>query len=159
MSIILAERVLALLLSFPPCWAERDDPERVVHLAIEARAIANVSRSVDDAAGLTSVLNAESAGCWSVATGLKHGGAGYGPFQLEAGSRRSPPFVGDNEVDLTHAAGEALWLWRHSWRCGHEPAARFRAFAGLPCKSTWPGAGKRARVYRYAVWQLSKEYS
>ena len=146
--------ILSVLLAFPPCYPERHDPDRIVRLGVLAEAIGRVSESLDDAAGLVTILEAESAGCWSVATGSRHGGNGWGPWQLEPGSRRVPPFFGEQLSDLTHAAGEALWLWRHSYRCGPALSSRFESYAGLPCIA-WRGAAKRVANYRWVYWRLA----
>ena len=146
--------ITALLLSRPPCYAERNDPDRVAHVTLQAEAIAAVSRTIDDAAALASIGDHEGRWCWSVAIGHKKGGPGEGPWQLEPGSHRSRPFSGNDLASLSHAAGEALWLWRHSWQCGPSAEARFRAYAGLPCDSKWSGAASRSRLYYWSLWRL-----
>ena len=151
---ILFPRILQLLLSLPPCWVERADPDRIAHLTIEAQAIAAVSVTADDAAGLVAILEAESAGCWSVATGTRRGGEGQGPWQLEPNSNREPPFFGDTVEPLTHAAGEALWIWKKSRRCGKDLGARFGYYAGLGCRA-WSGSAKRVKRYQWARNRLA----
>lgn len=152
---MIAGPLIAFALSLPPCYAERSDPQRVAHVTLIAEAVAAVAETPADAVGLLTIAVHESALCWSVATGKKHGGDGWGPWQLETGSRRQKPFIGDDLPSLTHAAGEALWLWRHSWQCGVTPAGRFTAYAGLPCTFAggghWDGAYRRARFYGWAL--------
>src|SRR4051812_39014835 len=125
-----AAAITALLLELSTCYAERNDPARVEHLTLQAEAIAAVSASPDEAAALVAIAKHEGNFCWSVATGRIKGGPGEGPWQLEPGSHRKRPYSGSDLPSLSHAAGEALWLWRHSWQCGPSPAARFRAYAG-----------------------------
>lgn len=99
----------------------------------------------------------ESGLCFRVHSGARRGGQGRGLWQLEPGSNRVPPFTGLSLEDTSHAAGEALWLWRHA-RCGRRPglAARFAAYAGLGCGRTWAGAAPRARFMTWAVSELTK---
>lgn len=149
---MIAAPIFALLLSLHPCYAEPPDPAR---LELIANAIAAVSSTVDDAAGLIAIGTFESSWCKSVHSGAKRGGHGIGLWQLEPGSRRLPPFAGLSLEDTTHAAGEALWLWRRSYACGSTPVARFSSYAGLPCQLAWLGAGKRARLFRFASWKLT----
>lgn len=134
---------LALLLSLAPCWAERKDPARVEHVALIAEAVDSVTEDQRERAALVTIAKFESGLCWSVASGRVHGGDGEGPWQIEPGSRRQKPYSGTDLKSLSHAAGEALWLWRHSWQCGPALESRFRAYAGLPCSSTWSGAHAR----------------
>lgn len=136
--------ILALLLSFPQCYGEPRDTAR---LELIAAAIAQVSATPDDAAGLLTIGTHESAWCESVHSGRRRGGHGVGLWQIEPGSRRAPPFAGLTLEETTHAAGEALWLWRHSYGCGRTLEARYRAYAGLPCGSSWAGARSRARMH------------
>lgn len=81
--------VLSVLAALPPCYPERDDPNRLAHLGT-----------------------------------------------------------------LTHAAGQALWLWRHSYGCGASLTGRVESYAGLGCVA-WLGAGKRARMYRWTSWRIA----
>lgn len=138
---IAAAAVLRVLLALPVCYGEEPDPERMV---VIAESIAAVSTTRDDAAGLLAIGTAESAWCESVHAGRKRGGLGVGLWQLEPGSNRRPPFAGVSLDATTHAAGEALWLWRHT--------TRFGAYAGLGCRS-WSGARRRAGLY---VWFLGR---
>lgn len=151
-----AAAIIGLLLSRPPCYIERNDPDRVAHVTLQAEAIAAVAATAEEAAALASIGDHEGRWCWDVATGKRKGGPGEGPWQLEPGSHRPRPYSGADVASLSHAASQALWLWRHSWQCGPSAAARFRAYAGLPCDSKWDGAAKRARFYYWALWQLKK---
>lgn len=150
---IAAWPVIAFLLLQPPCYGEPADPERLVTIG---QAVAAVSDTRDDAAGLVTIAVHESALCRSVHSGARRGGPGVGLWQLEPGSHRQPPFAGLSLADTTHAAGEALWLWHHSHQCGHGLRARFAAYAGLPCGSKWAGAASRARFYGYVRWALAQ---
>lgn len=147
---------LAILLAFAPCYLERSDPDRLAHVAIQAEAMVAVAESSDDIAGLITIAEHEGRLCWSVATGAVHGGNGWGPWQIEAGSRRPGPYFGSDLPSLTHAAGEALWLWRHSYHCGHSLEARYRAYAGLQCQSMWAGANSRARMHRWVLASIAR---
>src|SRR4051812_43496546 len=102
--------VLALIASITTCWAERDDPARLFHLAVQAEAIAAVADTPAEAAALVTIAKHEGDFCWSVATGARKGGPGEGPWQLEPGSHRTRPYSGFDVASLSHAAGEALWL-------------------------------------------------
>jgi hypothetical protein len=84
------------------------------------------------------------------------GSSGAGPWQIEPGSNRPPPYAGESLPELTHAARQALWLWRHSWQCGHSPEARFRAYAGTSCSSAWAGAHARTQVLFFATSYLKR---
>jgi hypothetical protein len=145
---------LALLLAVPTCWSERDDPLRAERLAVIAEAIDGATGLQHERAALVTIGMHESSFCWSVASGRVRGGSGTGPWQIEPGSRRKPPFAGTDAASLGHAASQALWLWRHSWQCGRGAADRFRAYAGLSCGSKWAGAAQRARFYGWAVGRL-----
>lgn len=150
---IAAAAILRVLLALPVCQGERQDPER---MAIIAAAISSVSNTRDDAAGLLAIGTAESAWCESVHSGLRHGWSGVGLWQLEPGSHRRPPFAGLSIEDTTHAAGEALWMWRHSYTCGPSLVDRFKVYGGRPCAVAWLGGGARARLYRWIYWSLSE---
>jgi hypothetical protein len=152
---MIAAPLIAFALSLPPCYAERQDPQRPAHVTLIAEAVAAASDTPEDAAGLFTIGYHESSLCWSVATGAKHGGDGWGPWQLEPGSRRQKPFIGEDLPALSHAAGEALWLWHHSRQCGSGLPARFTAYAGLRCGTKWSGASRRARFYSFAVMDLA----
>lgn len=143
--------IIALLLSLPTCSGETQQIDR---LALVGQAIASVSTTIDDAAGLITIGTFESAWCASVHAGRQRGGSGLGLWQIEPGSNRLPPFAGLSLAATTHAAGEALWLWHHSRQCGTWPAARFRAYAGAPCGATWTGAARRAAFYGWASQKL-----
>lgn len=147
---------LALLLSLAPCWAERKDPHRVEHVALIAEAVDSVTDDHRERAALVTIAKFESGLCWSVASGRVHGGDGEGPWQIEPGSHRPGPYSGTTQQALTHAAGEALWLWRHSWQCGPSAESRFRAYAGLPCSSPWLGAGARTGFFFFATNRLQQ---
>jgi hypothetical protein len=142
----------AFLLSLPQCFAERADPARVEHVALLAEAIDQATEKPAERAALATIAYYESGLCWAVATGKVRGG--QGPWQIEPGSHRPGPYVGSSLPELTHAARQALWLWRHSWQCGPSPRARFRAYAGLECSSSWTGARVRERLYFFASNQL-----
>lgn len=146
---VAAYAIHAALLALTPCWADRDDSRKAGQLETIAVAIATVASTVDDAAGLIAIANSESKFSLRVHAGLT-GGRGRGLWQLELGSRRKPPFVGLSLADTTHAAGEALWMWRHSWQCGRTLAARFTAYAGRECDTVWPTLHERVNTYYYA---------
>jgi hypothetical protein len=145
------EAILAILLSLPPCFGEPSDVER---MAIIASAIAAVSRNVEDAAGLLTIGTFESAWCRDVHSGARRGGAGEGLWQIEPGSRRQKPYSGVDLKSTCHAAGQALWLWRHSWQCGPASESRFKAYAGVACGKPWAGAARRGKLFRWLVWRL-----
>jgi hypothetical protein len=146
--------VFRVLLLLAQCFGEPRDPER---MAAIAQAIALVSETRDDAAGLLAIGTAESAWCESVHSGQRRGWSGVGLWQLEPGSHRHPPFAGLSLADTTHAAGEALWLWRHSYTCGGALVDRFKVYGGRPCAVAWLGGGARARLYRWISWRLEAE--
>ena len=150
---------LALLLSLPPCYAERNDPARVEHVTMIASAIdAAAPERERDRAALVTIAWFESALCWSVATGKVKGGDGAGPWQIEPGSHRPGPYVGDSLPALTHAARQAEWLWTHSWQCGPSARARFVAYAGLDCARgrQWLGAARREQFLFFATNRLQQ---
>jgi len=149
-----AAAVLAVLLQLPPCYAERNDPLRPAHLGILAEAIEAATPELPEQAALITILEFESAGCWSVASGRRRGGRGVGPWQIEGGSNRTPPFAGVTLEPLAHAATQALWLWRHSWQCGGSLTARFTAYAGVRCSTLWRGARARAHMLPQVQWAL-----
>lgn len=136
--------ILAALLSLPPCYGEPRDTAR---LELIARAIAEASSTVDDAAGLLTIGYHESSYCEAVHSGKRKGGHGVGLWQIEPGSRRVPPFAGLSYEETRHAAVQALWLWRRSRQCGNEPARRFASYAGILCDSNWPGSAPRVRLF------------
>lgn len=144
--------VLAVLLTIPICASEPPDPDR---LEVIAKAIATVAINTPEAAALLTIGQAESAWCRSVQAGARRGGQGRGLWQIEPGSHRAPPFAGLSLEDTTHAAGEALWLWRHSFSCGGDMVSRFRVYAGAGCDSPWQGAVARARLFRWISWRMS----
>lgn len=144
--------VLRVLLSLPICAHEAPDPRR---LEVIATAIADVSRDGADAAALLTIGQSESAWCRTVHAGSRRGGAGLGLWQIEPGSHRVPPFAGLSIADTTHAAEQALWLWRHSFSCGSDTASRFRVYAGAGCDSPWQGAAARSRLFRWITWRLA----
>lgn len=131
----------------------------VARLTVIAHAIASVSESVDDAAGLLAIGDAESRWCERVHAGRARGGDGVGLWQLERGSHRAPPFAGLCVADTVHAAGEALWIWRHSYQCGGALSSRFESYAGLRCDVAWRGAARRVAFYTWATWRLTGEIS
>lgn len=145
--------VLRVVLALPQCYGEPRDVDR---LEVIARAVAAVSDTRDDAAGLLVIAESESALCKTVHSGQRHGWAGVGLWELEPASHRHPPFAGLSLEATTHAAREALWMWRHSWQCGPELVSRFKAYGGRPCPVAWLGGGARARLYRWIFWELSE---
>lgn len=146
--------VLLVLARLPLCHR---DPPTFERLSVIAAAIATVSDTTDDAAALLTIGQHESAWCLDVHDGRARGWGAMGLWQIERGSRRVPPFFGTSLDDTTHAAGEALWLWRHSWQCGRSAAARFRAYGSAPCGSSWPGAESRARMFATLSWRLASQ--
>lgn len=146
---IAAAPVLRVLLALPTCFGEQPDTARLETIAV---AVATVSDTRDDAAGLLAIGTAESRWCASVHSGERQGWSGIGLWQLEPGSHRHPPFAGVSTEATTHAAGEALWLWRHSYSYGPSLESRFTVYGGQ--RHGWTGATKRARLYRWISWKL-----
>jgi len=151
--VIPSAKVVAVLLSLHTCAREPHTPAYVARLTMVGESIAVVSDAPDDAAGLLSIWYYEGAGCEDVHAGTVKGGDGLGPWQIEPGSHRVPPFAGLSREATTHAAGEALWLWRHTRRCG-SLERRFGAYAGLGCRS-WSGAAKRANLFAWLLPRVS----
>lgn len=157
---VLTETVLAVLLSLPVCYADRDDPRKPEQLATVAQAItavANASKNpIDKAAKLVTLFRWEGVGCLAVHSGA-HGGRGRGLYQLEGQGRRYPgPFVGldfESTLNATRVAGSVL---DHSFQCGSRPADVFTAYGARPCGSTWKTLRERVQTYRWATWRLSK---
>ncbi len=152
--VIAFSTILSVLLSMPVCYGEAQDDERVERLANIAYAISYVSETRDDAAGLLTIGTAESGWCEDVHAGIRRGWAGVGLWQLEPASRRTPPFSGTDLDSTIHAAGEALWLWRHSFQYGRDPAARFRAYGAQA--ATWGGGKPRANLFWSIYQKLGK---
>jgi hypothetical protein len=151
--------LLPLLLSLPVCVYDRSvDPElKASQLMIVADAIEAVTDDPEEQAALVTIAWFESRLCLHVHSGAVRGGQGRGLWQIEPGSNRVPPFVGLGPDATEHAAGQALWLWKHA-RCGRRPglAARFGAYAGLGCGRLWAGAAPRARFMGWALSELAK---
>lgn len=145
LSTALAAKVLSLILSLPTCYRETPQPDR---LAVIAESISTVSNTPAEAAALVTIAYHESAFCESVHSGRRKGGPGEGLWQIEPGSHRPRPYSGTGRAETEHAAGEALWLWRHTAGCA-TVSKRFGAYAGLGCR-TWPGATRRERFYWWA---------
>lgn len=143
--------VLGILLQLPICYSERSDPMLLPHLQIQAAAIEQAAATPEDKAALIAIGYSESRFCWSVANGSRSGGYGQGPWQIEPGSNRAPPFKGVTVETLAHAAAEALWLWHHS-QCSSMPL-RFAHYAGLGC-SPWSQGISRAGLYTYVYGRL-----
>jgi len=144
--------ILTILLQLPICYGEEKDISR---LEVISKAIGNNCNTLNDAAALITIGTFESAWCADVGSGKKKGGNGLGYWQIEPASNRVKPFVGITLEDITHAAGEALWIWHHSFQCGSSISSRFTAYAGLKCIK-WSGANKRVKFYNWAYWQLNK---
>jgi hypothetical protein len=142
-------KVLRILSALRPCYGEIPDHDHLVDVAV---AIATVAETKDDAIGLITIGDAESKFCKRVHSGEVRGGPGEGIWQLEPGSHRKPPYSGLSADATIHAAGEALWLWRHSYSCGSSLTARFRVYGGVPCEAAWAGAKKRADLYVWISW-------
>lgn len=138
--------LLPLLLSLPVCVADRKEPElKRAQLETVAMAIEAATPRVDERAALVTIAWFESRLCRAVHAGSKRGGSGLGLWQIEPGSNRHAPFAGLDEDATEHAAGEALWVWRHAGPCAVSLPARFRWYAGLGCRpSSWTGDGPRA---------------
>ncbi len=147
---MIAEQVLAALLSLAPCYADRNAPEgaKATQLAYVARAVASEAGNVDEAAYLVAIAWHESRLCLDVHAGNVRG-PGRGLWQIERASRRVPPFTGLDEVSTRHAAHEALWMVRHSHQCGAGPAAVFTAYAGRACGVKWPTLSARVATWYY----------
>lgn len=148
-----AAPLIALLLSLNTCAREPHDEARAARVTMIAESIAEVSDTVDDAAGLVAIAVNESSLCADVHAGKRKGGPGEGLWQIEPGSNRTGPFSGLDREATTHAAGQALWLWRHTRAC-RTLAARFGSYAGLGCRS-WPGARARVGLYGFVTLRLS----
>ena len=148
-----AAPLIALLLSLNTCAREPHDAARGARVTTLAESIAEVSDSVDDEAGLVAIAVNESGLCANVHSGARKGGPGEGLWQIEPGSNRTGPFSGLDREATTHAASEALWLWRHTRGC-RGLAARFGAYAGLGCRS-WPGARARVGLYGFVTMRLN----
>ena len=144
--------ILRVVLALPFCHGQPRDTAR---LEVIATAIAAVADNTPEAAALLTIGQAESAWCETIHAG-NASGLGRGLWQIEPGSRRVPPFVGVSIEATTHAAGEALWLWRHSFSCGPDLVSRFRVFSGIAdCNNPWQGAVARARTFRWISWRLA----
>ena len=148
----LAAALLHAMLALPVCAGEARDPDR---LSVIARSIEATGATPSEAIALVTIAQAESGLCAAIHAGRPGLGGALGPWQIERASNRVPPFAGLSIEATTHAAGEALWLWRHSYQCGRSFEARFRAYAGAPCGSHWAGASKRAGLYAWISWRVS----
>lgn len=149
-----SEQVLFVLLQLPTCYKEEQDLNQ---LGLISDAISTVSNNKENVAALITIGTFESSWCFSVGSGRRKGGSGIGYWQIEPGSNRIKPFAGITIEDTTHAAGEALWLWRHSHQCGNSINSRFIAYAGVKkCSNKWSGAAKRTKFYNWALWELKK---
>ena len=151
--------ILSVLLQLPACYEDRFDSSYPERMATIAYSIASASSNYDDAAALVTIARFESGLCRVVHSGARRGGPGEGLWQLEPGSNRVRPFSGLSLESTEHAAGEALWLWRHSHQCGPSLESRFRGYGGRPCTSKWDGASRRARFYywvRGAIFEHSQ---
>lgn len=138
--------ILNVLLRLPVCYQDRAEVGYLDRQHVIAQAISSVAETPLEAAALVTILRFESGGCFSVHAGHRKGGPGEGLWQLEPGSHRSRPFSGLSFEATSHAAGEALWLWRHSWHCGPSWQARFTAYAGLSDCRVWTGATPRSKL-------------
>jgi hypothetical protein len=148
--------ILSFLLRLPTCYKE--DPD-INQLDLISQAIAINVDTISEATALITIGTFESAWCKKVGSGKRKGGSGAGYWQIEPGSHRIKPFAGLSLEELTHAAGEALWLWRHSHQCGSSIKARFTGYAGVKCNVQWSGAIKRTNFYYWAYAELNKEYN
>ncbi len=149
--------LLALLLALAPCYADRavEPSLKRAQLATIAAAIEANTTDPAEQGALVSILTHESRACLAVHAGRKRGGHGRGLWQIEPGSHLEPPFDGLGLAATTHAAGQALRLWRLSAVCGRwNLEKRFGLYAGLGC-SSWPGAAPRARLARWATYTLT----
>ena len=147
--------ILSILLRLPTCYSEEPD---IKQLDVISQAIGANADSISEAAALVTIGTFESAWCKKVGSGKKKGGHGAGYWQIEPGSNRIKPFAGLSLEELTHAAGQALWLWRHSHQCGSSPKSRFIAYAGIrDCKTKWVGATKRNSFYYWTLVEITKE--
>lgn len=151
--------IQTILVSLAPCYAETrpgpwyESPEvRLARLALVAKAIGSVARTIDDVAGLITIAEFEAGYSLRVQAGAIPG-LGRGLWGIEPGSNRLPPFEGLGLDATTHAAGEALWLWRHSYQHGANPEARFASYAGLS-QAHWSGAAPRARFFRWVAYRV-----
>lgn len=146
--------ILTLLLRLPTCYGEEKNMDIFKNISI---AIGNNSNNLSEAAALITIGTFESSWCTSVGSGKRLGGNGAGYWQIEPGSNRIKPFAGLSLEELTHAAGQALWLWRHSHQCGSSIQARFTGYAGVKCNVKWSGAIKRTNFYYWTYNELNKE--
>lgn len=144
------------MLRLPTCYSEEPDVEQLTKIS---QAIGVNADSISEATALITIGTFESAWCKRVGAGIKKGGHGAGYWQIEPGSNRIKPFAGLSLEELTHAAGQALWLWRHSHQCGSSIKSRFIAYAGIQdCKTTWAGATKRNSFYYWVYVQMNNEF-
>lgn len=149
--------MLAALQALPGCWADRHAPEgaKATQHAYISRAIAAKAETVDEAAYLVTIAYHESRICLNTHAGLARG-RGRGLWQIECASRRLPPFEGLSYEATEHAAGEALWMIRHSWQCGNQPKDRFTAYAGRACGVSWPTMAARVRTWYWVRGMLDE---
>ena len=150
---ILRAKILTILLRLPVCYGEE---QNIDQLEIISNAIGTNSNTNVDAAALITIGTFESSWCEKVGSGELLGGSGIGYWQIEPGSNRIKPFAGLNLDDITHAAGEALWIWHHSYQCGSSINSRFIAYAGVKKCAKWSGASRRARFFYWALGELNK---
>ena len=127
----------AVIAAVPPCWEDRgiDQSARleVVAVALSTASEARThEKNLDLAAKLLTVAFFEGYFCERVHRGMT-AGRGRGLFQLERGSRLTPPFEGVGLEETTHAALEAVRLLKRSQQCGSGAREVFASYAGLPC--------------------------
>lgn len=149
----------AVMLLLPICVGDAGEWLRTERIERFGAAVeASAPDDLEAQAALITIAWHESRLCRDVMRGARRGGSAVGPFQIEPASHRQPPFAGLDVEPLAHAAGEAAWLWRHSWRCGPSWAARMTAYAGAPCGSWRQEASRRARFMGWVLWELQQPY-
>lgn len=142
--------ILAILLSFPVCWADRDTSGKRDQLETIVQAIAAEASGPDEAAMLLAIGWWESRWCLRVHSG-EHRGPGRGLWQLEG--HGEPTGLSLHETRA--AARAALGVLRRSWQCGPTPASRLTAYAGRRCHEAWPTLWGRVKTYRWAIYQIN----
>jgi hypothetical protein len=158
--------VAAALAILPVYHEDRANPYKGAQLYTNARAIAAVSRSREEAAYLIAIGGHESGFSIRIQFGLCRsfecdGGRALSPWQLHQNGRSLEVwhgFVGLSLDATKAAAGAALQHVRFAQRvCRGESdpiVATFRAYAGRGCRSVLPGEGERVATFRSVMRKL-----
>lgn len=159
---IATAHVLAVLVSMPPCWADRDvaAETKAAQLSTIADAVAQASLGrLDMAAYLITIGYHESKWCLAVHAGERRGGQGEGLWQLEGIHHGDGARSGLSPEDTVSAAFLATAQLKRSRQCGREPAAVLTASVGRPCSQAvtgWPTLASRVRGYWWAISALRR---